>query len=76
MRYDFEVLRGDEIISAERLLLTGPHEVWSRIARMAEDVGQAGCQIRVIEEAGGIAILIGVAAARRLFQHSEFRSDA
>ncbi len=53
MRYDFEVLRGDEIIVAERVVATGLRDVWSRIARMAEDVDEPGCQIRVTEEAGG-----------------------
>ena len=70
MRYDFEVLRGDEIIVAERVVTTGLRDVWSRIARMAEDVDEPGCQIRVTEEAGGIAILIGVTAARCLSQHA------
>ena len=69
MRYDFEVLRGDEIIVAERLAVTGLRDVWSRIASVAERVDEPGCRIRVTEEAGGIAILIGITAARCLFQH-------
>ena len=68
MRYDFAVLKGDEIIMAERLAMTGLCDVWSRVARMAEDVDEPGCQIRVTEEAGGITILIGVTAARCLFE--------
>ena len=75
MRYDFELLRGDEIIAAERLILTGLVDVWSRIARMAEHVDEPGCQIRVSEEAGGIAILIGVAAARCLFRRPASRPN-
>ncbi len=69
MRYDFEVLKGDDIIVAEHLAVTGLRDVWSRIARIAEHVDQPGCRIRVTEEAGGIAILIGVAAARCMFEH-------
>ena len=68
MRYDLQVLRDDEIVAAERLVVTGLRDVWSRIARMADHVAEPGCQIRVTEEAGGIAILIGVTAARRLFK--------
>jgi len=33
---------------------------------LTENVAESGCQIRVTEEAGGIAILIGAAAARSL----------
>jgi hypothetical protein len=75
MRYIFEVLRGNEIIVAERLLVTGLCDVWSRIARTAENVAETGCQIRVTEEAGGIAILIGVAAAHCLLHHSASRPE-
>jgi Helix-turn-helix domain len=68
----FSSIRGDTpgIIVAERVVATGLRDVWSRIARMAEDVDEPGCQIRVTEEAGGIAILIGVTAARCLSQHA------
>ncbi len=68
MRYDLEVLRDDEIVAAECLVVTDSRDLWSRIARMAEHVDEPGCQIRVTDEAGGIAILIGVAAARRSFE--------
>ena len=67
VRYDLEVLRDDEIVAAERFVLADSRDLWSRIARMAKHVDEPGCQIRVTEEAGGIAILIGVAAARRSF---------
>jgi hypothetical protein len=73
--YDFEVLRGDEIIVAERLVVTGPGDIWSRIARVAEHVAEPGCLIRVTEEGGGIAILIGVTAARCLFHHPASRPN-
>ena len=65
MRYDLEVLRDNKIVAAERFVLTDSRDLWSRIAGMAKRVDEPGCQIRVTEEAGGIAILIGVAAARR-----------
>jgi hypothetical protein len=73
--YDFEVLRGDEIIVAERLVVTGLGDIWSRIARVAEHVAEPGCLIRVTEEGGGIAILIGVTAARCLFHHPASRPE-
>lgn len=75
MPYDFEVLRGDEIIVAERLVVTGLGDIWSRIARVAEHVAEPGCLIRVTEEGGGIAILIGVTAARCLFHHPASRPE-
>ena len=68
MQFDLKVLRDNEIVVAERLVVTDLHDVWSRIARMAEYLDEPGCQIRVTDEAGGIAILIGVAAVRRLFR--------
>ncbi len=76
MHYNLEVLKGDEIILAQRLVLTGMGDVWSTIARMAEDVAETGCRIRVTDEAGGIAILIGLTAARRLFQRSAHRLNS
>lgn len=72
--YDFEVLRGDEIIVAERLVVTGPGDI-VEIARVAEHVAEPGCLIRVTEEGGGIAILIGVTAARCLFHHPASRPN-
>ena len=68
MQYDLKVLRDEEIVAAERLVVTDLRDVWSRISRMAEYVDEPGCQIRVTDEAGGIAILIGVTAVRRLFK--------
>ncbi len=66
MRYDLEVLRGDEIVAAESLVASGLGDVWSRITKIAENIDAAGCRIRVTEEAGGIAIMIAAVAARRL----------
>jgi hypothetical protein len=68
VRYDLKVLRDDKIVAAERLVATDLRDVWSRIARMADEVDEPGCQICVTEEAGGIAILIGMTAARRMFK--------
>jgi hypothetical protein len=68
VRYDLKVLRDGEIVAAERLVVTDLRDVWSRIAGMADQVDEPGCQIRVTEEAGGIAILIGATAARGLFK--------
>ena len=66
MQYDVNVLRNDEILAAEHLVVKDFRELWSRIASIAERVDQPGSRIRVTEEAGGIAILIGAAAARCL----------
>ena len=68
MRYDLEVLRDNKIVVAERFVLADSRDLWPRIAGVAKHVDEPGCQIRVTEEAGGIAILIGVAAARRSFR--------
>lgn len=68
MHYNLQVLRGDEILLSERLVLTGVEDIWPRIARLAEGVSETGCHIRVTKEAGRIAVLIGVTAARCLFR--------
>jgi len=64
--YDFEVLKGDEIVAAQRMDVSGLGDVWSIIARMAETIDEPGCRIRVSEGAGRIAVMMGVAAARRM----------
>lgn len=66
MQYDLAVLRADEILATERVVVANVRELWTRVAKAAEGVDQPGSRIRVTEEAGGIAILIGAAAARRL----------
>ncbi|HME86126.1 MAG TPA: hypothetical protein VKG91_16660 [Roseiarcus sp.] len=68
LRYDVKVLRDDEIVAAECLVVADLRDVWPKIARMADEVDEPGCQICVTEEAGGIAILIGATAARGLFK--------
>jgi len=74
VRYDLKVLRDDEIVAAERLVVTDVRDIWSRIASMADQVDEPGCQICVTEEAGGIAILIGATAARGLFKPPRVRT--
>ena len=64
--FDFEVLRGDEIIAAEQsVALASSRAAWPRIVRMARKLDLPGCRIRVREQSGETVILIGVTAARR-----------
>ena len=64
--YDFEVLRGDEVIAAERAVaLDNSRAAWPKVIGLAEGVEADGCRIRVREQAGDTIILIGAAAARR-----------
>ncbi|MGO9772079.1 MAG: hypothetical protein ACLPSW_21535 [Roseiarcus sp.] len=64
-RYDFEVLKGDRVISAARSVALGDlAAAWSMISEMALATDEAGCRIRVTDEIGAIVILTGVAAAR------------
>jgi hypothetical protein len=63
--YDFEVLRGEEVIAAERSVpLYSPRAAWPRIIKLAKSLNHSGCQIRVKEQ-GETIILVGVAAALR-----------
>ena len=63
--YDFEVLRGEEIIAAERSVrLSGPKAAWPKIVKMAKSLKPTGCRIRV-KEHGETIILIGAAVALR-----------
>ena len=64
--YDFEVLKGETVIVAERsIVLPELAAVWSKIAELARAVEEpAGCKIRVKDQAGRIVILVGVATAR------------
>ena len=66
--YDFEVLRGDEIVGTKRSI--GFHDsraAWPWIADLARGVDEPGCRIRVTDQYGRIVILVGVATARRYF---------
>ena len=63
--YDFEVLRGEEIIAAERSVpLHSPKAAWPKIVKLAKAMKPTGCRIRV-KEHGETIILIGAAVALR-----------
>jgi len=63
--YDFEVLRGEEVIAAERSIpLSCPKAAWPKIIRLAKSLNMPRCRIRVKEQ-GETIILIGAAAALR-----------
>ena len=64
--YQFEVLKGEEVISAEPSVpLHDTKAVWPKIAKLAKSIKLPGCLIRVREQSGGTIILIGVAVALR-----------
>jgi hypothetical protein len=64
--YDFEVLKGDDVIVAETSIpLDSSRAAWPKIIDMAKTLDSPGCRIRVREHSGGTIILIGAAAARR-----------
>ena len=64
--YDFEVLKGEEIIAAEPSVpLPDTRAAWPKIAKIATTITLPGCRIRVREQSGETIILIGAAAARR-----------
>lgn len=66
--YDFEVLKGDETIVANRAVwLRGARAAWPRIAELAKAAADPECRIRVVDRSGEIVILVGVASARRYF---------
>ncbi len=63
--YDFEVLKDGAIIAAEQAIaLPDASAAWPKIAELAKTFDEPGHKIRVRDEAGGIVILIGVAALR------------
>lgn len=63
--YDFEVLKGDEIIAAERSVpLHSPRAAWPKIIKLAKTLKLSGCRIRVKEQ-GETIILVGAAVAQR-----------
>jgi hypothetical protein len=73
--YDFEVLRGEDVIAAERSIpLYSPRAAWPKIIRMAKRLNLPGCQIRV-KEHGETIILVGVATALR-YSHFDFSEAA
>ena len=73
--YDFEVLRGEEVIAAERSVpLYSPKAAWPRIIRLAKSITLSGCRIRV-KEKGETIILVGAKAALR-YSHFDFSAAA
>lgn len=73
--YDFEVLRGEDIVTAERgVPLYDAKAAWPRLVSMARRIPQSGCRIRVKEQ-GETIILIGASAALR-YTHFDFASAA
>jgi hypothetical protein len=63
--YDFEVIKGEEVISAERSVpLYSPKAAWPKVISLARSLGLTGCRIRVKEQ-GKTIILIGATAALR-----------
>ncbi len=71
--YDFEVLRGEEVIAVERSVpLYSPRAAWPRIIKLAKSLKLPGCRIRVKEQ-GETIILVGAAAALR---YSDFDFSA
>jgi len=64
--YDFEVLRGEDVIASERAVpLYSPQAAWPKIIRLAKSIKLPRCRIRVKEQAGQTIILVGVAVALR-----------
>ncbi len=73
--YDFEVLRGDEVIAAERSVpLYSPRAAWPRIRKLARSLDAHARRIRV-KQNGETIILVGAAAAL-LYADEEFPDAA
>jgi hypothetical protein len=69
--YDFEVLKGEEVIAEERSVpLYSPRAAWPKVVALAKGLGSTGYRIRV-KERGATIILIGAAAVLR-YPHFEF----
>ncbi len=63
--YDFEVVRGEEVVAAERSVpLHSPRAAWPKVIALAKSLTLPGCRIRV-KERGETIILVGAAAALR-----------
>ncbi|HTR15048.1 MAG TPA: hypothetical protein VMI72_17800 [Roseiarcus sp.] len=63
--YDFEILKGEDVIAAERAIpLMSPKAAWPRIIKLAKGLKSSGCRIRV-KESGETIILVGASAALR-----------
>lgn len=63
--YDFEVLRGDDIIVVDRHVeIQNPKAIWPRIRELAMSFDAPGNRFRVTNGSGQIVILVGLIAAR------------
>jgi hypothetical protein len=63
-RYDFEVLKGEEVVlRPPRLKLEDDRAAWAMVGVLAQSFRSSGYRIRVRGPNGEILILIGVAAA-------------
>src|SRR5947209_16956470 len=63
--YDFEVLRGDQVISAERSVpLYSTRAAWPKIIKLAKGLKAPGCRIRV-KQGDETIILVGASVALR-----------
>jgi len=64
--FDIEVVQRGEIIAAERSIeLENSKAAWPRIAEVARKFNKSGAQIRVLNKARQITILVGVRSAQR-----------
>ena len=73
--YDFEILCGDEIVTAERNIpLYSPRAAWPKIRKLARNLGSQACRIRV-KHCGETIILVGASAAL-LYADFEFAEAA
>ncbi len=74
--YDFEVLRGDDVIASEiSVALENSRGAWPRVVGIARTLNLPGCRIRVREHEGDTVILIGAMAALR-FPEGLFRGSS
>ena len=66
--YNFEVLNGDRLVSGAQATMSCARSTWRRIAGLALEATDPSWRIRVTDQHGGIVILTGVAAARKVAQ--------
>ncbi len=60
------MLKGETLVASKRSInLPNVGAAWTSIANLAKAIDEPGYKIRVKDQAGGIVILIGVAALRR-----------
>ncbi len=60
----FDVVKDDRAIAASQsVALRNLRAAWPRVVELASNVDEPGCRIRVVNEAGEVVILVGVASA-------------